>query len=155
MSLQPTLRRIAVTILHDDDLAADAVQETFVRLWHKRWRLGLMKEPQGFCVQTLRNLCIDMQRRNKLQQKNADAIASEIYTQHNDDDSIYAEQRYKQVEQAIATLPQQQQQLIEMKYVKQLTIHEIAQQTGLTETNISTQLSRAYAAIRRKLNVEK
>ena len=149
------MRRIAVAILHDNDLAADAVQETFVCLWHKRWRLGLMKEPQGFCVRTLRNLCVDMQRRNKLKQNKADAIASEIYIQQNDDDSDYTEQRYKQVEQAIATLPQQQQQLIEMKYVKQLTIHEIAQQTGLTETNISTQLSRAYVAIRRKINVEK
>lgn len=148
------MRRIAVAILHDDDLAADAVQETFVRLWHKRWRLGLMKEPQGFCVRTLRNLCVDMQRRNKLKQNKADAIASEIYIQQNDDDSDHAEQRYKQVEQAIATLPQQQQQLIDMKYVKQLTIHEIAQQTGLTETNITTQLSRAYAAIRRRINVE-
>lgn len=149
------MRRMAVAILHDDDLAADAVQETFLRLWHKRWRLGMMKEPQGFCMRTLHNLCIDMQRRNKQQQKNAEAAAAETYIQDYDDDHHDAEQRFKQVEQAIATLPQQQQQLIEMKYVKQLTIHEIAHQTGLTETNITTQLSRSYATIRRKLNVEK
>ena len=65
---------------------------------------------------------------------------------HEDTDK--AEQRFRQVEKAITALPQQQQQIIEMKYIKQLSIREIAQQTGLSETNITTQLSRAYATLR-------
>ena len=39
-----------------------------------------------------------------------------------------------------------------MKYVKQMTIHEIAQQTSLSETNITTQLSRAYATLRSEIS---
>ena len=138
---------MAERILHDDDLANDAVQETFVRLWRKRWRLGLMADPQGFSMRTLHNLCIDMLRRDKQRQKNMGAVA-EIYNCPNDDDPHDAEQRYKLVEQALASLPLKQQQLIEMKYVKQMNIHEMAQQTGLSETNITTLLSRAYATLR-------
>ena len=142
---------MAEKILNDDDLANDAVQEAFVRLWRKRWRLGLMEDPQGFSIRTLRNLCIDMLRRDKHLQKNMGAAAAELYNHSYDDDQLDAEQRYRQVEQAIASLPPQQQQLIEMKYVKQMTIHEMAQQTGLSETNITTLLSRAYAALRNKV----
>ncbi|MBO4306946.1 MAG: sigma-70 family RNA polymerase sigma factor [Bacteroidales bacterium] len=138
---------MAEKILHDDDLANDAVQETFVRLWRKRWRLGMMEDPQGFSMRTLRNLCIDMLRRDKQRQKYINA-AAELYIHHPDDDTLDAEQRYKMVEQAIASLPPKQQQIIEMKYVKQMSIHEIAQQTGLSETNITTLLSRAYATLR-------
>ncbi len=110
-----------------------------------------MKDPQGFSMRTLRNYCIDMLRRNKQRQKIMDAAASEVQIQQYDDDPHDTEQRYRQVEQAIATLPRQQQQIIEMKYVKQMSIHEIAQQTSLSETNVSTQLSRAYATLRKKL----
>ena len=142
------MRRMAEKMLHDDDLANDAVQESFVRLWRKRWRLGRMEDPQGFAMRTLRNLCIDMLRRDKNRQKNTGAAAAEIYNHPYDDDPLEAEQRYRQVEQAITSLSPKQQQLIEMKYVKQMTIHEMAQQTGLSDTYITTLLSRAYAALR-------
>ena len=146
------MRRVAVRILHDDDLANDAVQESFVRLWRIRWRLGLMKDPQGFSMRTLRNYCIDMLRRNKQRQKMMDVAASEVQIQQCDDDTHDTELRYRQVEQAIASLPKQQQTIIEMKYVKQMTIREMAQQTGLSETNITTQLSRAYATLRAEMS---
>lgn len=145
------MRQTAAAILHDDDLANDAVQDTFVRLWRIRWRLGLMKDPQGFAMRTLRNLCIDMLRRDKNRKEKLDSIATEMYDQQYVDDSRNDEQSYRKVEQAIASLPQQQQQIIEMKYVKQMSIHEIAQLTGLSETNISTSLSRAYTTLRNHL----
>lgn len=145
------MRQTAAAILHDEDLANDAVQDTFVRLWRIRWRLGLMKDPQGFAMRTLRNLCIDMLRRDKNRKEKLDSIATEMYNQQYVDDSRNDEQSYRMVEQAIASLPQQQQQIIEMKYVKQMSIHEIAQQTGLSETNISTSLSRAYTTLRNHL----
>jgi len=145
------MRQTAAAILHDEDLANDAVQDTFVRLWRIRWRLGLMKDPQGFAMRTLRNLCIDMLRRDKNRKEKLDSIASEMYNQQYVDDSRNDEQSYRMVEQAIASLPQQQQQIIEMKYVKQMSIHEIAQLTGLSETNISTSLSRAYTTLRNHL----
>ena len=145
------MRQTAAAILHDDDLANDAVQDTFVRLWRIRWRLGLMKDPQGFAMRTLRNLCIDMLRRDKNRKEKLDSIATEMYNQQYVDDSRNDEQSYRKVEQAIASLPQQQQQIIEMKYVKQMSIHEIAQLTGLSETNISTSLSRAYTTLRKHL----
>lgn len=145
------MRQTAAAILHDDDLANDAVQDTFVRLWRIRWRLGLMKDPQGFAMRTLRNLCIDMLRRDKNRKEKLDSIATEMYNQQYVDDSRSEEESYRMVEQAIASLPQQQQQIIEMKYVKQMSIHEIAQLTGLSETNISTSLSRAYTTLRNHL----
>ena len=145
------MKQTAAAILHDDDLANDAVQDTFVRLWRMRWRLGLMKDPQGYSIRTLRNLCIDMLRREKQRQKDLEAAATVMHIRQYDEDTDKAEQRFRQVEKAITTLPQQQQQIIEMKYIKQLSIREIAQQTGLSETNITTQLSRAYASLRDNL----
>lgn len=143
------MRRVAETMLRDADLAADAVQDTLVALWQRRWRLGLMKELQSYCMKTLHNRCIDILR----QQKRDAVMTTELEAEEPAfaDMSNETEETYRRLEQSIASLPSQQQKIIEMKYVKQLNIHEIAQQTGLSETNITTLLSRAYSTLREKM----
>jgi len=147
------MRSVATAILHDDDLAADAVQETFVHLWRRRWRLGLMDNPQGYCMRALRNRCFDIirqhQRRNQV---DIDAAETEIVYQLETDGG--EEQVYSELEKAIATLPPQQKKVIELKYIEQRNIHEIVELTGLSVSNITTLLSRAYASLRQKLNNE-
>ena len=146
------MRRMAVQILHDDELAADAVQETLARLWHRRWRLDLTKNPQGFSMNALRNECIDTlrhQRSRNLIAYEPDDIAD---YQPSESVSVAKEARYQQLEQAIAALPEQHQQLIRMKYVEQRSSREIAHLTGLTESNVNTTLCRIYDTLRKQLD---
>ena len=143
---------MAVQILHDDELAADAVQETLARLWHHRWRLDLTKNPQGFSMNALRNECIDTlrhQRSRNLIAYEPDDIAD---YQPSESVSVAKEARYQQLEQAIATLPEQHQRLIHMKYVEQRSSREIAHLTGLTESNVNTTLCRIYDTLRKQLD---
>ena len=143
------MQRVAARFLHDDDLAADAVQETLIQLWHKRWRLGMLKDCRGYCIKTLHNRCIDI-----LRQQGHGSIPWEEADQFPlpDDDAEASEERYRRLEEAIATLPPQQQQLIELKYVKGHSIHEMAELTGLSETNVTTLMSRAYATLRKTMD---
>ena len=146
------MRRMAVQILHDDDLAADAVQETLTRLWHRRWRLDLTKNPQGFSMNALRNECIDTlrhQRSRNLLAADPDEIAD---YQPSESAAVAREERYQKLEQAIAALPEQHQRLIRMKYVEQRSSREIAQLTGLTENNVNTTMSRIYDTLRKQLD---
>ena len=119
------MQRMAAGLLHDDDLAADAVQETFIQLWRRRWRLGLMEDCRGYCLTTLRNRCIDL-----LRQHAPDLIAWDVADRFPmpDSDAEEAEVRFRRLEEAIATLPPQQQQLIEL-YTAQ-TVHEIGIEIG-------------------------
>lgn len=143
------MQRMAARLLHDDDLAADAVQETLIQLWHRRWRLGMMKDCRGYCMRTLRNRCIDI-----LRQQGHDLIPWDEADRFPmpDSDAEAAEERLRSLEEAIATLPPQQQQLIDLKYVKGHSIREMAQMTGLSETNVTTLMSRAYTSLRKKMD---
>ncbi|MCR5064246.1 MAG: sigma-70 family RNA polymerase sigma factor [Bacteroidales bacterium] len=146
------MRKMAVAILHDDDLAADAVQDTLVTLWQRRWRLGLIKERQGYCMRTIQHRCIDIIRdQKKVGNIDNEAFGIELPLLSDIDRT---EALYHKLEESIASLTPQQQKIIELKYVKQLGIHDIAQQTGLSETNITTVLSRAYATLRKKMDME-
>ena len=144
------MRHLAAAILHDDDLANDAVQETLIRLWRMRWRLGLMQDPKGFSMRTLRNLCIDMLRQQQRHQQKQRDLANDYLSAADLTDSGQ-EERFHLLETAISALPPQQKRLIELKYIEQHSIHEIARITNLSETNVRTILSRAYATIREAL----
>ena len=143
---------MAVQILHDDELAADAVQETLTRLWYRRWRLDLTKNPQGFSMNVLRNECLDTLRRQR-SRNTLTADPDEIADyQPSESVATATEARYQQLEQAIAALPEQHQKMIRMKYVEQRSSREIAQLTGLTVSNVNTTMCRIYDTLRKQLD---
>lgn len=143
---------MAVQILHDDDLAADVVQETLTRLWHRRWRLDLTNNPQGFSMNALRNECIDTLRHQRSRNTLAADPDETADYQPSESEAVAKEERYQQLEQAIAALPEKHQRLIRMKYVEQRSSREIAQLTGLTEINVNTTMSRIYDTLRKQLD---
>ena len=103
-------------------------------------------------MNALRNECIDTLRhqssRNTLA-ADPDEIAD---YQPLESAAVAREERYQQLEQAIAALPEQHQRLIRMKYVEQRSSREIAQLTGLTESNVNTTMSRIYDTLRKQLD---
>lgn len=145
--LQPAMQRMAEQILRNSDDANDAVQETLARLWHKRLRLSLVKDKRGYCLGALRNECISMLRHRR-PTVDIDTLADTL-PEEPPQAAIAAEQRYRQLDQAIQQLTPLQQQLIRLKYVEQRSSKEIARITGLTVTNIDTIMSRTYTQLRK------
>ena len=59
-----------------------------------------------------------------------------------------SEERYNKLLELISQLPENQQELLHQKYFKNKKIKEISQETGLSEGNIRTSLSRAYSKLK-------
>lgn len=138
------MRRIAEHLLHDPELAADAVQETFAKLWHKRWRLSLMKNPQGFAITTLKNQCVSIARH----QKHLAPLEDSPPMEDDVNETLAKEQQLQQLEEAILTLPPLHQQIIRLRYVEQLSTREVAERLQMSETNVNTTMSRAKEKLR-------
>ena len=140
------MHRMAAQILRNSADADDAVQETLARLWHRRLRLSLVKDKRGYCLNALRNECISMLRHRR-PTVDINTLADSL-PEEPPQAALLAEQRYRQLDQAIQQLTPLQQQLISLKYVEQHSTKEIAQITGLTPSNIDTIMSRTYAQLR-------
>ena len=65
LPLQPTMRMVAERLLGNKEEAADAVQETYARLWEQRQKVAKHVAPEAYAMQTLKNLCISMLRQRK------------------------------------------------------------------------------------------
>lgn len=128
--------------MHDPESAADAVQDTFTKLWRIRWRLGLMENAQGYAIRTLQHICLDKLRHNHVVQ-NA-RMETELLDQ--EDNGIY-----ERLSEAIAALPERQRMLIELRYRDQLSSVEMAEVMGMTVSNVDTIMSRTYATLRKIL----
>lgn len=63
--LRQRLLLTAKGFLHDADQAEDAVQETLMRCWIVRDRLGSLGEQPAFAQQCVRNHCIDLLRQQR------------------------------------------------------------------------------------------
>lgn len=141
------MRQMAEQLLHDPDDAADAVQETLAKLWHRRLRLSLMKNPQGYAMTTLKNLSLSMLRHQ--QHLAPDAPLPQVPDDHSE--ALAVEQRFLQLEQAISHLPPLWQQLVKMRYAENMSTREIAAQLNMSEENVNATMSRARQRLRNEI----
>jgi RNA polymerase sigma-70 factor, ECF subfamily len=129
---------ICLKITGDHALAEDLLQETFWRVWQSAASYESGRGSfTGWLFRIARNLSIDAYRRNKIRphaiagSNNAEPILDRIPDlDMNVPEQAQSNLDAQQVQEALASLPQEQRQVIEMAYFQGLTRHEIAEATG-------------------------
>jgi len=139
------LYALAFRFLRNQDEASDAVQDTFVKLWSKRNDLDIQNN-EAFCTTIVKNICLDMLRKRRKTELLADA--EKIETEKNISKQIEIHYDWVQMQNLIKQLPKIQQQLIVLRHVKEYSMADIAEKTGLSEANVRTTLSRARKLLR-------
>lgn len=140
---QPKLHAFANSILRNDFASEDIVQEVFCFLWEKREKINTIDNIEAFLVHILKCRCIDYLRKHKKEILEEEFLNLD-YSEIKED----SEERYNKLLELISQLPKNQQELLHQKYFKNKKIKEISQETGMSEGNIRTSLSRAYSKLR-------
>lgn len=136
--------RMAMHILPNEDDAADALQDAFLRLWPQRDSIGSRAEAEALTTTTLRNICIDNVRRRKIE-------TVPINEEHDscEEHGSGLLERYYEVRKLIEKeLTPQQREVIELKDIQGYSIGEIAKRLSSTEGAVRMNLSRARRKIR-------
>ena len=128
--------------------AEDLVQEAFLKLWMKREELADIDNDKAYLTALVRHLFLDQKRKKHVDM--AGAPVEDIPVADGNDLMVQVEARdeVEQVRQLIGQLPQNQQQVITLHGINQLSAEEIYSQTGLSHVNIRTLLSRARKNLR-------
>jgi RNA polymerase sigma factor (sigma-70 family) len=135
------LFRFACKCTGNPDDAHDVVQNSFVVLWQKRKDVAEVKA-KAFLFQVAYNNAIDSYRRkSKLTFKE---MPEDSYTLGNPD-------LKKILETALATLDEQGRALVLLKDYEGYRYDEIAEITGLTETQVKVYLHRARKILKEYL----
>lgn len=148
IQLQPGLQKVAESILNNADWAADAVQDTVLKIWDNRRRMNRVGNLEGYCVTAVKRRCIDLLREQQPSvpiDEEALMLADTAF-----DDNF--EERYQQARALIDQLPEKQREIILMKYEQEMPNAEIEKALQISSTNLYTILSRAYKTLREAMD---
>lgn len=140
--LRPQLMATARRYLGDSAAAEDAVQDVLLRLWQMLPQLNMPMS--GLATILTRNFCIDQRRRQKPTTELPDTVADSNTTEMTEQRQI--ERMMRIVEQ----LPDMQQTVLRLRHMDGMSMSDIAQLTGSTETALRKALSRARQAVRER-----
>lgn len=133
------------------DRAEDLTQETFVRVWQYLEKGEQVENVKAFLYKVANNLIID-QARKKKEERLEEMIESQRMKEpsHPGHKDIERGLLLKQVLASMQGLPEEQQQLITMRFIDDLDPKEIAEALGITANNASVRINRAVAALKAK-----
>ena len=132
--------------------AEDLVQEAFLKLWTKRETLGDIDNDKAYLTTLVTNMFRDRHRRKHLSVADSPPETLSIADEDNLITQIEARDESEQVGILIGQLPQQQQRVLRLHAIDNLSASEIESKTGLSSANIRSLLSRARKNIKQKFN---
>jgi RNA polymerase sigma factor (sigma-70 family) len=145
------LFRYALLRLRTRDDARDAVQETFCRAWSHIAKEGEVLHMRGFLYQILRRIVIDEYRKHTtlsldaLEEDGGEFVGAEPAP------NTVAESEL--VGRAIATLSQDDQSVLALRFASGLEPKEMSEMLGISPNAVSVRIDRALKRVRTLLHL--
>lgn len=142
---QSMLLRLCYVMLHDQEQAKDAVQETFLRAYKSWSNFRGESSEKTWLVRIAINICRDTQRGGWYRHVDKRVTPEELPCTARPE-----EQEYLDLMCAVLDLPPKLREAVTLYYWQGMTLNEIGQVLGTTPSNVSIRLNKA----RRKLHKE-
>jgi RNA polymerase sigma-70 factor (ECF subfamily) len=140
---------IAVRTLRDHTLAEDIAQEAFLRVWRSAADYVPSARFTTWLYRIVVNLCLDARKKRRTllgetpDQPDPQHTPAESAVDHADRAAV--------IRAALDRLPERQRVAVLLHKYSGLSMREIADTTGWTESAVESLLVRAYATLRQKL----
>jgi RNA polymerase sigma-70 factor (ECF subfamily) len=139
--------RIAFRLLENSDSAKDVLQESFLKLWEKRYEIKKIRSIEAYVVTVIKNKCLDKLR---LVKQNIDIKSLRSETQ-NPEPEYENKEVVIEIKKIIQKLPEQQKTIIELRDIEGLSYEEIAEILDMSVNNVRVHLSYARKKLKEEL----
>lgn len=148
------LWRYALHLAADGDMARDAIQALFARLWERRDRLGEVDSVQGYLFRALRHILLDERQRESRSRDLAPLHALPQTATSAEEDWLLrdtADEQQAQVSLALAALTPVQREIIHLRFYSGLDYHHIAEVMGVNYQTARNYMSSALKRMKHTL----
>lgn len=151
LPLKNRLYRLALSLLKDSDEANDMLQEAMLKLWAKRKKLAECDNPHAYSMRITRNLCLDrLKSKSYLNRAGQSDIPDSVYSEVSPYRKTELMDSQQLMKRLFSFLPEQQQTIIRLRDVEEMSYEEIEEIMGLSINVIRVNLSRARKIVREK-----
>ena len=137
----------------DDTVAQDLTAATFEQAFRKIDQLRNQDAFAGWLFRIARNEVGQYYRRQR-PQTDLDSLLELASHQESPFEAAARREQLEQVLRAVADLPARDQEIIALKFAGELSNREIAQASGLSESNVGVILFRSIRKIRDRLGID-
>lgn len=128
-----TLFCFLISFTNSEDESREVLQELFARIAKGKLNLDRADNLKSYLIKSARNLAIDLTRRRQTRDRTAQQLLSapqtRIFAEAADPD---AELFREQVSEALASLPEEQREVVHLKLWSDLTFDQIAEACGVS-----------------------
>lgn len=134
-----------LTMLQDEELAADARQEVFIRIFMKLPSFNQQSTFSTWLYTVTYNYCVDIIRRQKCRPvvQSDLPLANHPTDESNSDVESRWAQTYGRVERALFRVAEEERTILQMKYLDGLSIREMADFLKKSESAVKMKIHRA------------
>lgn len=143
--LRQKLKGVSGRILTDPGGVEDVLQDSFVRLWRRKYPLRSEKEAEALLARTVRNASLNEKRRQRTVPLETDILDDS--PNNKEKEKAYAEMRRK-IETELSEI---QRYILEEKEYGGRTLESIAKDLKMEPAAVRMQLSRARKTLRKAL----
>ena len=144
----PELYLYALKLTNSQDLAKDAIQDTFVAIWKYRSNLAKANSMRFYLLQALRNQCLKILKKRK-RFLSIGPVSPEMTIQPEElklkDTSRETKQK---ITQALNSLSNRQREIVYLKYYENLDYQEIAKLLSINYQSVVNHVHRAIVRLR-------
>jgi RNA polymerase sigma factor (sigma-70 family) len=141
------LARYARSMVNDRELSEDLVQDVFLKMWLYLSRKGEILSVRGFLFHVLNNLIVDRYRKHKTW--SLDMLLDQGYEPRTDESERLLDKFDGQLAfRLIDELPSTYQEVLRLKYARDLSYSEISQLTGRERNTIAVQVHRGLVKLK-------
>lgn len=146
----------ARTLIQDDCDAEDIVQDCFTRLWQKHTLIKNPESIKSFLYHTVRNACLDYQRRKKVRDKHLNLVRLDEVNLEKSlieyEDGIIRTELIREIYNLVSNLPAPVREVFYLYYAQGKTEIEIADFLNCSFFTARNRRLRALSFLRHQLN---
>lgn len=145
------LHAYAFTILKEEMMAEEIVQNVFCRLWEKREQIEINQSAKAYLYRSVYNESLNYLKHQKVK------VTYQKHAARNEDMETHsaAKTEYKELQfhlaNALNELPEQCRTIFQMSRFEELKYREIASELGLSVKTVENQMGKALKILRTKL----
>ncbi len=146
-----SLHRYAYTIIKDDIMAEEMVQNVFYKLWKNREELSVNQSLASYLYRSVYNECLNYLKHLKVRNAYQTHVSRTMENINNAVDKLRLKELETKLDEALRDLPEQCRTIFQLSRFEELKYAEIAARLGISVKTVENQMGKALKILRSKL----
>lgn len=143
------LKIYAYTLLNDEVMAEEVVQQVFYKVWEKREQLTFDTSAKAYLYKSVYHHCLNLKKHHKVKQEYVvHTIRTGTEVQTGDAGDITRKEMGQLIQNAINSLPEQCRLIFQMSRFEELKYREIADRLHISVKTVEAQMGKALKQLR-------